>query len=207
MVTAHAGPSNPAPWADVVPGMGPVTVDLLLDLPDDGYVYEVVEGVLVRMGGSGEEATTIAAELLGELRAYIRSHRLGRVTGADGVYKFPGAETGLIPDVGFYAFARHPEHTPSPRPIPFAPDLAVEVVSPDQKPAEMAAKARTYLRGGTPLVWVIWPSSGHVDVWHPNTLDRPARTLNEGDTLDGEDVVPGFIYPVARVFDPFGDTP
>jgi hypothetical protein len=47
---------SPAPWAELVPGYGPVTVDLLLELPDDGYIYEVVEGVLVRMAGSGKQA-------------------------------------------------------------------------------------------------------------------------------------------------------
>ena len=40
---AHALPPNPAPWAEVVPGMGPVTVDDLLTIPDDGYIYEVVD--------------------------------------------------------------------------------------------------------------------------------------------------------------------
>ncbi len=103
---AHDVPPNIAPWAEVVPGMGPVTVDLLLTLPDDGYIYEVVDGVLVRMAGSGDEATALGIEIAAELRNYVRPRRLGRVTGADGVYKFPGAETGLIPDVGFYVAAR-----------------------------------------------------------------------------------------------------
>jgi Uma2 family endonuclease len=180
--------------------MGPVTVDILLTLPDDGYMYEVVEGVLVRMAGSGEEATRIGGLLLIALGSFVYTHRLGVVTGADGVYKFPGAETGLLPDVGFYARERHPDHRPSPRPVPFAPDLAVEVVSPDQTADEMAAKARTYLTGGTLLVWVVWPQAHHIDVWRPETRDRPTATLNIGDMLDGDDVVPGFTYPVARVF-------
>lgn len=46
-------PATPAPWAEVVPGMGPVTVADLLTIPDDGYVYEVVEGVLVRLAVAG----------------------------------------------------------------------------------------------------------------------------------------------------------
>ncbi len=50
-------PNSIAPWAELVPGMGPVTVDDLLAIPDDGYIYEVVEGVLVRMTDRGEEAT------------------------------------------------------------------------------------------------------------------------------------------------------
>src|SRR5581483_11722998 len=124
--------------AEIVPGMGPVTVDTLLTIPDDGYIYEVVEGVLVRMAGSGEVATAIAHYLGVALTIYVQPRRLGLVTGADGVYKFPGAETGLIPDVGFYAREHHPDHRPGPRPIPFAPDLAVEVASPDQTAEEMA---------------------------------------------------------------------
>jgi Uma2 family endonuclease len=180
--------------------MGHTTVDDLLAIPDDGYVYEVVEGVLVRMAGSGEEATVIGGLLVTALGSFVYPRRLGLVTSADGVYKFPGAETGLLPDVGFYAWERHPGHRPGPRPIPFAPDLAVEVVSPDQTPAEMAAKARTYLAGGTHLVWVVWPSSAHIDVWRAGQMEGPAATLNTSEALDGEDVVPGFTYPVASIF-------
>lgn len=200
MATQHALPPNPAPWAEVVPGMGPVTVEALLSIPDDGYSYEVVEGVLVRMAGSGDEATTLAADLLGELRAFVRPRRLGLLTGADGVYKFPGAETGLLPDVGFYAAAKRALIADRTKPIPFAPDLAVEVASPSQDSNDMAAKARTYLDGGTRLVWIIWPDAQQIDVWRRGRSVGPAATLGLGDSLDGEDVLEGFIYPVASVF-------
>ena len=200
MSTARALLSNPAPWAEVVPEVGPITVDLLLELPDDCYMYEVVNGTLVRMAGSGEDATRLALRVGARLLTYAEDQRLGVVTGADGVYKFSGAETGLLPDVGFYALERHPRHHDTSRPIPFAPDLAVEVASPSQDADAMAAKARAYFAGGTQLVWVIWPQARHIDVWSPDRLDGPAATLNIGDSLDGEDVVPGFSYPVARVF-------
>jgi len=177
-----------------------MTVDLLLELPDDCYMYEVVNGTLVRMAGSGEDATRLALRVGARLLTYAEDQRLGVVTGADGVYKFPGAETGLLPDVGFYALERHPRHHDTSRPIPFAPDLAVEVASPSQDADAMAAKARAYFAGGTQLVWVIWPQAWHIDVWRPDRLDGPTATLNIGDSLDGEDVVPGFSYPVARVF-------
>ena len=188
------------PWAEAVPGYGPVTVDLLLALPDDGYRYEVVEGVLVRVAGSGNEATTIAGVMLAEVYAFVRPRRLGIVTSADGVYKFPGAETGLIPDVGFYRAARRALIADGMKTIPFAPDLAVEVASPDQQPDAMAAKARTYLDGGTSLVWVVWPDRQQVDVWRAGRSVGPVAVLNVGDMLDGEDVVPGFTYLVAEVF-------
>jgi Uma2 family endonuclease len=204
--TLHAPPVSLAPWAEVVPGVGHVTVDSLLTMQDDGYQYEVVEGTLVRMAGSGEEASTIALELAAELRNYVRPRRLGRVTGADGVYKFPGAETGLVTDVAFYAAGQRGLVADRRRPIPFAPDLAAEVASPDQRPDGMAAKARRYLGAGTRLVWVLWPSTQHVDVWRTGQLEGPAATRNTSDALDGEDVIPGFTYAVAALFaDPLGE--
>ncbi len=199
-ITSTRTPATVAPWAEVVPGYGPVTVDLLLTLPDDGYRYEVVEGVLVRMAGSGDEATTIAFNSGLALGNFVVPRRLGRLTGADGVYKFPGAETGLLPDVGFYAAAKRALIVDRSKPIPFAPDLAVEVASPSQDASDMAAKARTYLQGGTSLVWVLWPQSEHIDVWRTGQLTAPAAALHSGDLLDGEDVVPGFTRPVAAVF-------
>src|SRR5690348_14089321 len=138
-----------APWAEVVPDSGRVCVDDLLTRPDDGWRYEVVDGVLVRMAGSGDEATTIGQTISFALNAHVRRHRLGIVTGADGVYKFPGAETGLLPDVCFYRAERRSLITDRSKPIPFAPDLAVEVASPNQQSDAMAAKARQYLNGGT----------------------------------------------------------
>jgi Uma2 family endonuclease len=63
----------------------------------------------------------------------------------------------------------------------------------------MAAKVERYLRAGVRLVWVVWPRWQQVDVWHLGDR-QPARTLGVGDILDGENVVPGFTYPVANLF-------
>lgn len=207
MAEAHVVSADTlAPWAEIVPHHGRTAVDDLLTLPDDGWRYEVVEGVLVRMAGSSFDATTIAFNLGADLRAFARPRHLGVITGADGVYRFPGAETGLLPDVGFVEAAKVPAIDRA-KPIPFAPDLAIEVASPSQKLGsdEMAAKARRYLQGGTRLVWVVWPERQEVDVWRAASVDRAAATLHIDDVLDGEDIVPGFTYRVADVFaDPLG---
>ena len=80
-----------------------------------------------------------------------------------------------------------------------APDLVVEVASPDQSRPELADKVRRYLSAGVRLVWVVWPRYRRVDVWR---IGAPApSTLAAGDDLDGGDVVPGFAYPVARLFE------
>jgi Uma2 family endonuclease len=188
-----------APWAEIVPRPGRMTVEDLLKQPDDSWRYELVEGVLVRVAGSGQRATTIAGVIFGLLFAFVRPRRLGIVTPADGVYTFPGAETGLLPDVGFYVAARQALIVDPDKPIPFAPDLAVEVASPSQDAEALAAKARRYLAGGTRLVWVIWPERAQVDIWRAGAT-APLRTLAGGDTLDGADVVLGFALPVADIF-------
>jgi len=199
-------PESLAPWAEIVPDVGPMTVKDLLDWPDDGYRYEVVEGVLVRVAGSGFDATTIGGNVYAALRAFALPRRLGIPTPADGVYKFVGAETGLLPDVGFVEASKAPLIVDRRRPIPFAPDLAAEVASPDQTAGDMAAKARRYLHGGTRLVWVLWPERQEVDVWRPADLRpryqnmRPSTTLDRNAVLDGEDIVPGFSFAVADAF-------
>jgi len=64
----------------------------------------------------------------------------------------------------------------------------------------MAAKARFYLRAGTPIVWVIWPRSGHIDIWRAEILTVPATVLTLGGILDGEHVLSGFTDPVDDLF-------
>jgi Uma2 family endonuclease len=139
--------------------------------------------------------------LLDALSPYVTAHALGQVTPPDAVYDFEQAgqqDTGLLPDVGFYAAAREPLVDPD-RAYPFAPDLAVEVASPRQYRPGMAAKAQRYLAGGTSLVWIVWPTRRMVDIWRPGDA-QPSVTLGVGDRLSGDPVVPGFSYPVADLF-------
>ena len=188
-----------APWAEAVAQVGPMTVNDLLALPDrDGWRYEVVEGVLVRVAGSRPRAVRVTMRLLRVLDSYVEEHELGQVTPPDAVYDFEHTgqpNTGLLPDIGFYITDRE-ALVEDDKPYPFAPDLAVEVASPLQSTADMAAKAQRYLRGGTRLVWVIYPHLQQIEIWRAGSGPSPS-TLGMADTLDGEDVVPGFRHPVA----------
>jgi len=205
MTALRALPSNLiAPWAEIVPDAPyPMTVADLLDWPDDDeYLYEVVEGVLVRMAGTWPAAGRVTRRLLRPLDAYVEAHDLGTVTLPDEVYDFERTgqrNTGLLPDLGFYPHERDELVEPR-KAIPFAPDLAVEVAGASQKQRAMDAKARRYLAAGAALVWVLWPEGRRVDVWrHGERV--PGATLTPGDTLDGLDVVSGFTHPVADLFD------
>jgi Uma2 family endonuclease len=181
-----------------------MTVEDLEAWPEDGWQYELVGGVLVRMPFSGYEASNMAARLLARLAIFVEDHELGDVTGADGGFR-PDPEhprdTELAPDVAFVRADRLPSRT-SPeyaKALRLAPDLAVEVVSPSQSRRDLAAKARLFLSFGTRLVWVVLPKQRQVDVFRIGS-DEPSATLGIDDTLDGEDVVPGFSYPVAALF-------
>ena len=200
---AYERPLNHAPWAAVVPGVGPMTMRAFLDYPDgdDGYRYELVDGVLVRMVGSRPRATRITTRLFRALDAFVEAHGLGTVTPPDAVYDFENTgqkDTGLLPDIGFYHAFREDMVDPDEA-LPFAPDLAIEVASPRQYRPAMKAKAERYLAGGTAMVWVIWPRTHRVDVWYRGDT-QPVRMLSDEDMLDGESVVPGFSYPVANLF-------
>jgi len=183
--------------------MPPMTVDDLHAIPDDGYVYELVQGVLVRMPMSGLRASSVGMRLAIRLGAYVEDNSLGVITGEQGGYRLDPAhplDTEVAPDVAFVRADRLPSPTsPDDDKAPrLAPDLAVEVASENQFAPGMATKARTYLIFGTRLVWVIWPRYKRVDVWRPG--HEPPLSLGIDDTLDGEDVVPGFTFPVARLF-------
>ena len=204
MNAQRAFAANPiAPWAEIVPDAPRMTVDDLHAIPEDRWVYELVDGVLVRMPLSSGGASSIAYRLGARLSVHVEDNGLGRVTGEQGGYRPDPAhprDTEMAPDVGFVRAERVPA-SDSPdyfKAWPLAPDLAVEVVSDHQFAPGMAAKARIYLSFGTRLMWVIWPRYKRVDVWRPG--DERPTSLGLGDVLDAEDVVPGFAYPVARLF-------
>jgi len=202
MTTARALPTDAlAPWAEIVPGYGAMTVADLVALPDDEvWRYEVVDGVLVRVGSSVYKATRLAGRLFATLLAFVLTHDLGDVTPPDGTYDLDASgqsTTGLVPDVGFIRAELLPRINPD-KAIPFAPDLAIEVASDNQYRPAMGRKAARYLDAGSRLVWIIYPRWRQVDVWHPG--DIVPTTLNIGDTLSGENVVPGFSHPVATLF-------
>ncbi|HZT81879.1 MAG TPA: Uma2 family endonuclease, partial [Gemmataceae bacterium] len=83
--------------------------------------------------------------------------------------------------------------------IRVTPDLAVEVVSPNDLACEVEEKLLEYLNANVPLVWVVYPQSRTVHVYHPDGL---GRLLREQDELTGENILPGFRFPVRDLFVP-----
>jgi len=111
MAAQHAYPPGPvAPWAEVVPGASyPMTSDALRALPDDGWTYELVHGVLVRMPLSSGGASNVGYRLGSRLSVYVEDNNLGVVTGEQGGYRLDPAHplaTEVAPDVAFIRATR-----------------------------------------------------------------------------------------------------
>ena len=175
-----------------------MTADELFRLTDDGMRHELVRGELLTMAPPGGEHADIASIIDGSLGVYVRQHRLGRVMVDPGFLLTSDPDTVRAPDVAFASRDRPEGATRIRTYIPGAPDLAVEVISPNDLYTEVAEKVAEYLEHGTRMVLVVNPRRPDVAVHRPN---QPVRILTIDDVIDGEDVVPGWSLPVRELFD------
>jgi Uma2 family endonuclease len=166
---------------------------------NDGKRLELVEGVIYEMPLAGGEHGEIGADVLIRIGSHVRQHKLGHITTAETGYILftndEGKDTVRAPDVGYISYARFPERLP-PTYIPIPPDLAVEVVSPNDKPIEIEHKVNDYLRAGIKLFIFVYPEMKSVYVFREGKITR----LNVDDTLDFGDVLPNFSLPIREIF-------
>lgn len=173
-----------------------MTADELLAMGDVGRC-ELIEGELVHMSPGGFEHGTVAMRIGWVLSEYVDRHRLGVTTAAETGFRIArDPDTVRAPDVGFVCTGRLP-HAPRRGFFEGAPDLAVEVISPDDRWSEVSAKAHAWLNAGTRLVWVVDPSNRTVTVYTP---PNAGSVLGDQDTLDAGEVVPGFQVAVRDIF-------
>ncbi len=154
--------------------------------------HELVRGEVVEVSPANDRSSEVAALMIAALVAFVYPNKLGRVTSSDGGYQLD-AHTLRSPDAAFYSQERDAQPRDRNTFVPFAPDLAVEVMSPSNSAPDMRDKVQQYLDAGTRLVWVVYPSPTmqYVDVFYP---DGTAKRVT--DTPDGEDVLPGFTLPL-----------
>jgi Uma2 family endonuclease len=168
-------------------------------LPEDGYIHEVVDGDLVMSPKNNPYHGDICAELSMALRAFAKAGQLGTVwDSSTGFWMYN--RNCRAPDVSFVSrqrlqalgFKRN-----SRKFFPGAPDLAVEILSPSNTRAEIDARLKDFFGSGTQIAWIINPDTECVEVCH---APDKRKLLGSGADLDGEDLLPGFRYPIADLF-------
>ena len=174
-----------------------VTPEELLEMAD-GDNFELVDGRLVERQ-MGWRASRIGGEILWLLKTHCRQQDLGWVAPADASYQCFPADPAMVrkPDVSFIRRERlHEDEEPEGH-CPIAPDLAVEVISPNELYYEVEDKIADYFSAGVRLVWVVNPATRSVRV---HRRDGTNSDLAETDELTGEDVLPGFRCRVSEIF-------
>jgi len=175
------------------------TPEDLLSMPDRKN-YELVDGHLVERHMS-QLSSWVGGRLSGKLNGFLDTNPAGWVWPADLGYEcFPDHPKKVRkPDVSFIRVERMPGGPTSEGYAHIAPDLAAEVVSPNDLWHEVQAKVHEYLALGVRLVWVIDPESRTMYVYRRN---GSVSWLREGDEISGEDILPGFRCELASIFPP-----
>jgi len=187
-IEAHRVRREPAP--------GGATMADLLKANDQGATCELVDATLVEKA-MGWSESLIAAVLIEILGGFARKNNLGLVSGSDGFVEIlPSLVRG--PDVSFVSWDRLPDHQVPNVAVPrIVPDLAVEVLSVGNTFMEMSRKRQEYFHAGVRLVWMVDPRERSVAVY---TTVNDYVILDESQTLNGHNVLPGLEIRLADVF-------
>jgi len=154
------------------------------------------DGVIVDMGSSSRLNTVTGIRIVHFVTNHVIPNDLGFVTGADGGFFLKAVGRVRRPDVAF--IAKHHRVELVGVEFDIAPDLAIEIASPDE---DVFKKVKEYIRSGTRMVWVVYADEKVVDVFTPaQESEFRVQELTVADTLDGGDILPGFTLPVRDIF-------
>ena len=178
-----------------------VSAEELLTMPD-GKRFELVNGELVERN-LGWKSELIGSNLHVALGAYCRERKCGRVNGSSASYQCfqevapDDPDRTRRPDVSYISMDRLPSTAIPEGHCTIVPDLAVEVISPNDLYHEVEEKVEEYLQAGVRLVWVVDPHKQRIRI---HRAKGTVQDLHLHDELSGEDVIVGFRCPVSEVF-------
>src|SRR5438477_856263 len=171
----------------------------LQSLPEDGYLHEVVNGELVMSPKNDFFHGRICTRLSFALEAFNRAHTLGVILDSSTGFWMHNRNC-RAPDISFISKERlvREGFKPSTRRFfPGAPDLAVEILSLNNTRAEIDERLRDFFGSGTQIAWVIDPEQECAEICH---APDQRQLIGPGGFLDGENLLPGFCYPIMDLF-------
>jgi Uma2 family endonuclease len=173
----------------------PATIDDLLRCPKDGRKYELVDGEIL-VSPAGFRHAEIVAQMVHIFATFLDAHPIGKVCGDNLGINLPNGNL-RSPDVTFVRNDKVPTGKAAEAFAQFVPDLAVEVLSPNDSLKEVGRKIGEFLDCGVPVVWLVDPSRETVTIYR--SLSQTEQ-LSSKDTIAEEAVLPGFSCLVSRFF-------
>jgi Uma2 family endonuclease len=179
------------------PPPGTATEEDVLELDRrEGRGCELIDGTLVEkhMGAAESYLSWLLGHLLGQ---YLDRNKRGIGLNRDALLRI---SPGLIrmPDLSFISWDKLPGRKVPLKPIwDLYPDLAIEIISESNTPAEIRRKLDEYFKSGVRLAWVIDPRKRTARV---HTSAQRSHLVREHQSLDGGDVLPGFSVRLADLF-------
>ena len=175
-----------------------VTGEELLAMGDIGPC-ELIEGRIVQMSPTGDAHGGYESNFDEYIKAFVKERKLGKVrVGEVGIYTHRNPDTIRAADVVFISNERYAQRTQKGGFLDVAPELVVEIMSPDDRWNDVMQKLREYFSIGVKLVWVAHPETKTVYAYRSIT---DVREFGEADMLTGDDVLPGFAVAVASLFE------
>lgn len=166
-------------------------------IDEDGR-FDLIDGEVLRMAPTKPWHGAVAANIAYALSDYARATGRGRVfTAETGFLVARNPDSVLCPDASFVSSERLSPASDWDEFFPFAPTVAVEVLSPSERRRSIERKVALYLAAGSQMVWLVDPRRRIVSVHLPV---QPPRELRDTGVLDGASVLPGFTLPLADIF-------
>jgi Uma2 family endonuclease len=179
----------------IVKPRGTATVEDLLNLSYDGLKRELVNGEIL-VSPAGWEHSEITIKIICILATFLEDHPVGKLATPDlGIWLSGG--NLRCPDVTFIRSEKVPKGEKRKKFLDSVPDLAVEVLSPSDRPGFVSEKISEFLANGVPIVWLVNPSDKTVT----EHRSRPEiKEYSGDDVISAEPILPGFSCPISRFF-------
>jgi Uma2 family endonuclease len=157
--------------------------------------YEIVNGRPEEKEMDGALHSGVGMRLGAELWFHAKTHKLGAVYGPDATFQIGINER--LPDVSFISAARLPQDGEPTTKWMIVPDLAVEVISPNDLYGKVKSKIHEYLTAGVREVWIVEPEFKMITIYRSPT---DFTVFAEEDELVSEAVLPGFRLKLSELF-------
>ncbi len=188
-----------------------ISAEEFLRMPNN-QGFELIDGEIVPCHGDDGESRVsslsswVGGELFAQIHSFCKGKEIGWVFPADSGFQcFPDRPKNVRkPDLSFVKSGNMTWDQITDGWMKVVPNLVVEVVSPNDRATQLEKKIERFLQAGVPLLWIIYPDVRIVRIIRG---DGSTAILREGDELSGEEIIPGFVSPVASIFPPKSTVP